>query len=54
MSTLPTSMSISTGAGKVIIESEVVITKVEKVVFLWSLIDATIQDGGIRERRGDE
>jgi len=35
-------MSISTGPGKSIIIFEVVIAEVEKVIFPWSLIGATI------------
>ena len=35
----------------VIVMFKVVMTKVEKVIFPWSLIDATIEDGYIRKRR---
>jgi len=45
------SMSISPEFGKVILESEVMFAKLEKVLFPMSLIGATIQDGGIRARR---
>jgi len=45
--TLKLSMSISTGPGKFIIAFEVVIAEVEKVIFSWSLMGATIQDGSI-------
>ena len=44
-------MSISTGAGKFIFESEVVIVEIEKILFPVSLMGTTIQDGGTRERR---
>ena len=48
---LKLSMSIFTGPGKFIIAFKVVIAEVEKVIFPWSLMGATIQDGGTRERR---
>jgi len=38
----------------VVVAFEVVIAEVEKVIFSWSLIGTTIQDGGTRERRDEK
>ena len=37
----------------VVVTFKVVIAEVEKVIFSWSLMGTTIQDGGIRERRDE-